>query len=172
MSQNIRQADDILFHSVKSERKQVSEIVRKHFLGIHMRLCAQSLHHAPYICAVHRLSVRVTNTGPVVSLFFLQNCSKSPRSSLGRMITRIFPLLDICTCPVCSASTVTKRCSLTRMPVLQIVIVKEAKVFHCGVTLPLLPILSYSWRVKSFSGLRKLLRCSLNNLTRHCASPI
>ena len=56
MSQNIRQADDILFHSVKSERKQVSEIVRKHFLGIHMRLCAQSLHHAPYICAVHRLS--------------------------------------------------------------------------------------------------------------------
>ena len=48
--------------------------------------------------------VRVTNTGPVVSLFFLQNCSKSPRSSLGRMITRIFPLLDICTCPVCSAS--------------------------------------------------------------------
>ena len=148
MSQNIRQADDILFHSVKSERKQVSEIVR--FIAF---------------------PVRVTNTGPVVSLFFLQNCSKSPRSSLGRMITRIFPLLDICTCPVCSASTVTKRCSLTRMPVLQIVC-KRSESLSLRCDFAAFTNLSYSWRVKSFSGLRKLLRCSLNNLTRHCASPI
>lgn len=171
MSQNIRQADDILFHSVKSERKQVSEIVRKHFLGVHMRLCAQSLHHAPYICAVHRLSRAGDKYRPGGKSLFLQNCSKSPRSSLGRMITRIFPLLDICTCPVCSASTVTKRCSLTRMPVLQIVC-KRSESLSLRCDFAAFTNLSYSWRVKSFSGLRKLLRCSLNNLTRHCASPI
>ena len=162
MSQNIRQADDILFHSVKSERKQVSEIVRKHFLGVHMRLCAQSLHHAPYICAVHRLSRAGDKYRPGGKSLFFTKLQQKPTQ---------FPWLDICTCPVCSASTVTKRCSLTRMPVLQIVC-KRSESLSLRCDFAAFTNLSYSWRVKSFSGLRKLLRCSLNNLTRHCASPI
>ena len=77
MSQNIRQADDILFHSVKSERKQVSEIVRKHFWESTCA-CAHSLfimHHI--FVRFIGFPVRVTNTGPVVSLFFYKIAAKA-----------------------------------------------------------------------------------------------
>lgn len=56
VTEDIGELGDILFQLIKRPCKQMSQIVRKHLVGIDVSLFAQGFHFSPYVCAVDRLA--------------------------------------------------------------------------------------------------------------------
>ena len=52
VTEQVRQLCNILFHLIKSPGKELSQIVRKHFVRIYVCLRTQPLHGRPDIAAV------------------------------------------------------------------------------------------------------------------------
>lgn len=93
-----------------------------HLFLIYSCLCTQFLHHRPDITAIQWISVSC-NKGrfPLLIWRSLQYCNNAFFSFFGKIISLIFPLLCTQAEPCFNASTVTYWCSLTRIPVAQIV---------------------------------------------------
>jgi len=56
MAQNVRQADDILFQTVKGPGEQMPQIVRKYLFSAYPCGTAEFFHFCPDVAAVQRLA--------------------------------------------------------------------------------------------------------------------
>ena len=56
VTEDIGELGDVLFQLVECSRKQMTEIVGKHLIGINVSLHTQGFHLPPDVCAVNRLA--------------------------------------------------------------------------------------------------------------------
>ena len=72
MPQNIRKPDDIFFKPVIRQRKQMAQIMGKHFLRFNSGIFAQRLHLSPDIASVQRFSALCDKNGACRYFYILK----------------------------------------------------------------------------------------------------
>ena len=121
VTEHIGELRDILIHFIEHPRKQMSEIVREHLIRAYARVGTDRFHIPPDVCPINGKPAprNKYHTALYPMLFCI---IKQPISQFRtRKITRALPLQRTTASPHRAASTVTKRSSLTRIPVLPIV---------------------------------------------------
>ena len=69
VTKDVSKLCNVFFYSIKSARKQMAKIMRKHFLWINICILAQSFHFSPNVRAVYRLAAsRHKNHAAIYSL--------------------------------------------------------------------------------------------------------